>query len=191
MNIQNRNSPKRLLGAFAKILLVGIVMTFLGLQSINFFSFTFPPDQWYYAYLGFGLTSLGVLFYLVVLKMDADTALKRTVAAVMMIVCVIGEIVTAGAGMQVEGWKNMNYAMTPDDFKFMIIAVQVLGIAHGLALILYFAGDDLFSLFRDDDRDGIPNLFDRDYQPRPYSSETRTNHREPASQDFHQPSSRS
>jgi len=160
-------TPKKMLGGGAKIILVAVVLLFLGLQSLNFFEFVFPADQWYYAYLGFGLTSVGVIFYLVVFKNDADTPMKRTIAAVMMIVCVIGELLTAGFGMQVEGFQNLGYSLTQDEFQFMIIAVQIMALAHGLALVLYFAGDDLFTLFRDDDGDGVPNIVDPDYRRTP------------------------
>jgi len=165
-NIHNRSklTPKKMLGGGAKVILVFVVLAFLGLQSLNFFEFTFPADQWYYAYLGFGLTSGGVVFYLAIFKMDADTKMKSTIAAVMMVVCVIGELLTAGFGMQVEGWRNLGFEMTADDFKFMILAVQVMALFHGFALILYYAGDDLVALFQDEDGDGIPNIIDPDYR---------------------------
>jgi len=84
----------------------------------------------------------------------------------MLIICVGGELLTAGFGMQVETFANGGFTLTQDDFKFMVIVVQILGLAHGLAMLLYFAGDQIFELFQDEDKDGIPNLFDRDYLPR-------------------------
>jgi len=161
-----RMTPRKFVGAGAKIILAGVVLAFLGLQSINFFTFTFPPEQWFYAYLGFGLTSGGVIGYLVIFKNDADTHLKKTIAVVMLGVCVVGEILTAGFGMQVEALGKAGYSMTASDFKFMIMAVQALGLLHGLALLFYYAGDQIIELFQDDDKDGIPNAIDRDWKPR-------------------------
>lgn len=163
-NKSKKMTPKKMIGTGTKIILAGVVLAFLGLQSLNFFEFTFPADQWFYAYLGFGLTSGGVVGYLIVFMNDADTNLRKTVSVVMLVVCVIGELLTAGFGMQVEGWNNLGYELTADDFRFMIIAVQILGLAHGLALLFYYAGDKIFELFQDEDGDGVPNLIDPDYR---------------------------
>lgn len=158
------NSPKKIFGFGVKILIALVVLAFLGLQSLNFFSFVFPSDQWYYAYLGFGLTSVGVVAYLIIFMTDADTALRKTIAITMMIVCVVGEVLTAGFGMQVEAWKNSGFQLAQEDYSFMILAVQVLGFAHALAMIVYFAGDEIVKAFRDDDGDGVPNIIDPDYR---------------------------
>lgn len=172
MSRNNNFTPKKMIGASVKILLVAVVLMFLGLQSINFFSFTFPEDQWYYAYLGFGMTSGGVIAYLIIFLSDADTPMKQTIALGMLAVCVIGELATAGFGMQVEAWRNSGLEMSASDFRFMIIAVQILGLFHGLALLFYFAGDRIIKMFQDDDRDGIPNFADRDYhQDRMYAND--------------------
>jgi hypothetical protein len=157
-----------MIGVAAKILVSGIVLLFLGLQSLNFFYFVFPTDQWFYAYLGFGLTSGGVILYLLMFKLDSDNSkFKKTVAVSMMVICVIGEILTAGFGMQIEGLQKLGYTMSESDYDFMILAVQLLALLHGIALIAYFSGDDIAELFDDDDQDGVPNYRDKDWRKRP------------------------
>ena len=157
---------KRLFGFAAKIIVSVVVLAFLGLHSLNFFQFTFPPEQWYYSYLGFGLTSGGVILYLVMFMTESDTVLKRFIAITMLAVSLIGELATAGFGMQIESWRTAGYALTESDFQFMIIGVQILSLCHGLAMVAYFAGDKIAVAFADDDKDGIPNAFDKDYRPK-------------------------
>ena len=157
---------KRLFGFAAKIIVSVVVLAFLGLHSLNFFQFTFPPEQWYYSYLGFGLTSGGVILYLVMFMTESDTVLKRFIAITMLAVSLIGELATAGFGMQIESWRTAGYALTESDFQFMIIGVQILSLCHGLAMVAYFAGDKIITAFADDDKDGIPNAFDKDYRPK-------------------------
>jgi len=157
---------KRLFGFAAKIIVSVVVLAFLGLHSLNFFQFTFPPEQWYYSYLGFGLTSGGVILYLVMFMTESDTVLKRFIAITMLAVSLIGELATAGFGMQIESWRTAGYALTESDFQFMIIGVQILSLCHGLAMVAYFAGDKIVTAFADDDKDGIPNAFDKDYRPK-------------------------
>jgi hypothetical protein len=160
--------PKKLLTLGIKAALVAVVAAFLGLHTFSFFEFTFPADEWYYAFLGFGLTAGGVFAYLMMLKFDADTDLKRTIALVMLVVSVIGEVVAAGFGMQISTWQKTGVGLAPEDFNFMVLVVQVLGFLHGASVLLYFAGDDVFHMFQDDDGDGIPNIFDRkDDRPAP------------------------
>lgn len=159
---------KRIFGQGVKVILALVVFAFLGLHSLRFFEFTFPPDQWYYAYLGFGLTGGGVVGYLVLMMTgDADTDVKKAVTLAMLVVSVLGELATAGFGMQVEAWKAANLSLSPDDFQFMVLAVQALGLAHGLALIAYVAGDKIGEALADDDGDGTPNIIDRDYKRKP------------------------
>ena len=157
---------KRLFGFAAKIIVSVTVLAFLGLHSLNFFQFTFPPEQWFYSYLGFGLTSGGVILYLVMFMTESDTVLKRFIAITMLAVSLIGELATAGFGMQIESWRTAGYALTESDFQFMIIGVQILSLCHGLAMVAYFAGDKIITAFADDDKDGIPNAFDKDYRPK-------------------------
>lgn len=155
---------KKIIGMFVKVILAGVVAAFLGIHSLNFFTYTFPADQFFYAYLGFGLTSGGVFGYLLLFLWDADTSLKKTIAFVMLLVSILGEILAAGFGMQVESWSKSGFEMTEGDLSMMIIVISVLGFLHGLALIGYFAGDKIAELFQDDDGDGIPNVLDPDYR---------------------------
>jgi hypothetical protein len=123
--------------------------------------FTTPPDKELYAYLGFGLTGGGVIGYLIILMWDADTVLKRFISILMLGVCVLGELATAGFGLQIEAWKNSGLALTEKDFSSMVIAVQLLGFAHAAALIAYYAGDVIASAFADKNKNGVPDWMER------------------------------
>lgn len=152
---------KKIIAMILKVLLAAVVLIFLGTESIGFFSFVFPPEKWYMAYTGFGLTSLSFLVYLYLFIYDSDTDMKRVISLIMMAVGLIGELVTAGFGMQVEAWSQTGYAMTESDIDFMVLAVQALMLFHGIALIGYWIGDSIEKAFKDDDGDGIPNIIDR------------------------------
>lgn len=135
------------LAVFFKVLIALAVSAFLALHSLNFFEFVFPPEQFYYAYLGFALTGGAVVAYLVILKWGSHSSMNKSVSIVMLAVSVIAELVTAGFGMQVEAWKGLGYQMTNEDLSSMILVIQGLGLAHALALILQVAGDDIFASF--------------------------------------------
>ena len=152
---------KKWIGFLSKLLVAAVVFAFMAMKSIDFFTFATPADQWYYAWLGFGLTGGGVIMYLVVFSWDADTSLRRTVSLIMLAVCIIGELLTAGFGLEIDTWRKIGYQMTADDFKVMIFAVQILGFAHAAALVAYTVGDKIVDALRDDDGDGIPNIIDK------------------------------
>jgi len=143
-------SPKKLLGMAVKILISTVVTTYLGIHSYNFFSYTFPKEQWYLAYLGFGLTSGGVIGCLIIFLYDAETSLQKMVSLVMLLISVIGEVATAGFGMQIEAMENSGYMLTESDFSFMMLAVQALGFMHAIGMLLYFAGDEIAVAFSDE-----------------------------------------
>jgi hypothetical protein len=151
---------KKYIGAFFKFVIAAVVMAFLGLKSLDFFYFVTPADQFYYAYLGFGLTGGGVIAYLVIFLWDAETALKKTIAISMLAFCVIGELATAGFGLQINAWKSGGFHLTDSDFNSMILVIQLLGFVHAAALIGYVAGDQIMWAFQDDDGDHIPNELD-------------------------------
>jgi DNA-binding transcriptional regulator of glucitol operon len=157
----NNTSVKKLFGGLIKIVLAIVVFAFLGLKSIDFFLFTTPPDKWYLAYFGFGLTGGGVIGYLIILMWDADTVLKRFISILMLAVCVIGELTTAGFGLQIEAWKKSGLALAETDFDSMVLAVQLLGFAHAGALIAYYAGDTIAKAFRDDNKNGVPDWMEK------------------------------
>lgn len=155
---------KKYIGAAIKIVIASVVIAFLGLKSLDFFTFTTPAEQWYYAYLGFGLTGGGVIAYLLIFMWDADTDLKKTVAIVMLAICIIGELTTAGFGLQIDAWEKIGYQPNDSDFAAMVLAVQLLGFAHAAALVIYTAGDAIGKAFGDEDKDGVPNFLDPDYK---------------------------
>ena len=157
----SETSVKKLFGGLVKIVIAAVVFAFLGLKSLEFFMFTTPPDKELYAYLGFGLTGGGVIGYLIILMWDADTVLKRFISILMLGVCVLGELATAGFGLQIEAWKNSGLALTEKDFSSMVIAVQLLGFAHAAALIAYYAGDVIASAFADKNKNGVPDWMAR------------------------------
>ena len=161
---KKKNDVKRMLAGVVKIVLAFVVMAFLGLKSYDFFLFTTPADESYYALLGFGLTGGGLIAYLYLFKYDANTPIQRTVSIIMLVICGLGEIATAGFGMQVEAWKSAGYELNAESFRAMVWVVQILGLAHAVALIAWFAGDSLTKALSDDDGDGIPNAFDKDYK---------------------------
>lgn len=165
------NSVKNIAGYAASLLVAIIVLAFLGLHSLSFFEFTFPADQSFYAYLGFGLTSGGVVLYLVMLLTISQTPLKKFIVISMLCVSVVGEILTAMFGMRVEAWKASGFALSQEDLDMMVLAVGILGGLHGLALIGHFGGDAIYKAFQDEDGDGIPNAFDKDtYKPKQFKT---------------------
>jgi hypothetical protein len=162
---------KKLIGAGIKVVIALVVLAFLGLKSLDFFFFTTPADQWYYAYLGFGLTGGGVIAYLIIFLWDADTSLRKAIAITMLAVCLLGELATAGFGLKVDAWQKGGFQLADSDFESMIFVVQLLGFAHALALLGYVAGDRLAEAFGDEDGDGIPNYRDVDYKQNKSSSQ--------------------
>lgn len=159
------NSVKGFVGAGFKVVIALVVILFLGLKSLDFFYFVTPADQWYYAYLGFGLTGGGVIAYLIIFLWDADTPLKKSIAISMLAFCVLGELASAGFGLQINAWKAGGYALTDADFNWMVIVIQILGFVHAGALIGYVAGDPIMEAFGDEDGDGTINALDPDYKP--------------------------
>jgi hypothetical protein len=151
---------KKFIGSGFKIAIALTVLAFLGMKSLDFFTFTTPADESYYAWLGFGLTGGGVIAYLIIFLWDADTALKKAIAITMLGICVIGELATAGFGLQINAWQKNGLQLTNEAFETMVFAVQLLGFAHAMALIGYVAGDAIIYAFQDDDGDGTPNIID-------------------------------
>jgi hypothetical protein len=156
-----RMNVKQLMGAFAEWMVIIVVAAYLAINSLDFWIFVTPPDKPLVAYLGFGLTGGGMIAYLAILMWRADTNMKKFIAIGMLAVCTIGELLTAGFGMQIEGWKKIGLTFTATEFSTMTIIVQVLALLHALAMIVMIAGDALARAFADDDRDGIPNWKDK------------------------------
>jgi len=63
-------------------------------------------------------------------------------------VCLIGELATAGFGMQVSGFEDAGMQLTRSELSMMVWVVRGLGFLHALALILAVAGDDIISAFQ-------------------------------------------
>lgn len=151
---------KKFLANGLKFVLLAVVAAFLALHSINLFKFVFPPEQQYYAWLGFGLTGFGAVAYLIMFLWEGGTVLQKSVSLAMTTICSIGEVLAALFGMQIETWKKAGFSLTQNDFQSMLLIIGVLSIAHFFALIAYFAGDKIGALFRDEDGDGIPDAVD-------------------------------
>ena len=154
-------SIKKWIALLLKLLLTVVVMFFLGSESLVFFTRVFTAEQWYMAYTGFGLTMGAMIVYLYLFLYDAETSLQKTICLLMVAVGIIGELLTAGFGMQITGSENSGFGFAESDLKFMILAVRIMMFAHAGALIFYFVGDKVIQAFKDDDKDGIPNAFDR------------------------------
>jgi hypothetical protein len=161
-----KRNMKQWISLILKFALGIVVIVFLASESLIFFGFVFPPDKWYLTPAGLGLTMGTALVYLYLLLNDADTSLKRVIALCMMGVGVVGELATAGFGMQVEAWAKVGYIMTTDDIDLMVLVIRILMGIQGVALLAYFSGDQIVEMFQDEDNDGIPNAFDKDYKGR-------------------------
>ena len=156
----DKRQIKKLFGGGIKIGIGGVVAAFLGMHSLNFFQFTFPADQVFFAWLGFGLTGGAAIGYLILFIVDADTPIKIVVSFSVMVVSVLGELATAFYGIQIETWKKIGFTLTETDYKNMLFVVLLLGLVHAIALILYTAGDKALWMFGDADKDGIPDGFE-------------------------------
>jgi hypothetical protein len=105
------------------------------------------------------------LVYLYLLLKDAETPLQKTIALLMMIVGLLGELATAGFGMMIEGWTKLGWQPAQSEYEFMILVIRIMMGIHGVALVLYWFGDTIIELMGDQDGDGIPNVIDQDYKP--------------------------
>jgi hypothetical protein len=159
-----KKTMKQWIALILKIALAAVVVVFLASESLIFFGFVFPPEKWYLSPTGLALTMGTTFVYMYLLLNDADTSLKRVIALGMMLVGVVGELITAGFGMQVEAWARIGYQMTTDDIDLMVLIIRILMGLQGIALLTYFTGDQVVEMFKDEDGDGIPNAFDRDYK---------------------------
>jgi hypothetical protein len=157
-------SVKQWIGMFLKIGLAVIVLSFEITLSLEFFTFVYPPEKWYMAYLGLGLTSGAMLVYMYLFAFDTKSNLQKVLSLLMMVASIFAAIITAGFGMQVEAWNKAGFVMAQSDIDFMILAIRLLLFVHGIVLALYFTGDKIVTALGDDDGDGIPNFVDKDYK---------------------------
>jgi hypothetical protein len=152
-------------GMILKIVLAGVCAVFIGSESLAFFSFIFPAERWYLAYTGFGLTMGAFFVYLYLLLKDAETSLQKTIALIMMVVGLVGELATAGFGMLIEGWAKLGWQPAQNEYEFMILVIRIAVGIHGIALVMYSFGDTIMELMGDHDGDGVINAVDPDYKP--------------------------
>jgi len=138
---------KGFISGLFKVLIAALVIAFIGIHSYNFFDFTFSDELQYFAWLGFGLTSVSVIGYMIIFKWGDGSEVQRGIAFIMMIVALIGEMFTAGFGMQLESMNNAGIVLSKQEYQVMVYFVQGLGFLHGIALILYFSFDDITALF--------------------------------------------
>jgi hypothetical protein len=168
-------SVKKWIAMALKVGLAIIILVLEASESMNFFSFIFPPEQWFLAYTGLALTSGAMLVYMYLFIFDTVTTLQRTVALVMALLSLGGAVLTAGFGMQVESWARTGYELAQSDIDFMILTIRILLIVHGIALLLYFAGDKVISAFGDEDGDGVPNYRDPDFKRNKHQQQNQRN----------------
>ncbi len=143
-------SGGELLAIGAKGIVALVVAAYLGIQSLNFFQFTFPAKQQIYSYMGFGLTGGGLLAYILILKFGAKSSVERITSVVMIVICLVGELATAGFGMQVEAFRTMGIALTESELVTMIWIIRGLAFFHAFALIVMLVGEEFVSAFGKD-----------------------------------------
>lgn len=142
------NGLQKFLGYTALAGVIAIVGSFLALQSINGFVFIFKDEQQFFAWLGFGLTGGGLVLYIPVFKWIARTPIQQGTALIMIIICALGELIVAGYGMRIESFAKAGIQLTETDIENMILAIQALGLVHGIALILEVVGTDIETAFK-------------------------------------------
>jgi len=177
--MNNTKGTKDIFGIAVEIIMAVIVFWFMWSQSLEFFTFVFPADRWYLAWLGLGLTGGGLIGYFIILKRGrANTPAKRFITLTMLVVCLVGELAAAGFGMQVEAITKAGQKVNPEVIDLMVNVVRGLGLFHGLALIGFFGWDDIAAAWNDKNANGIPDRQEQkskniQYQPH------RDNHNQP------------
>ena len=141
------------------VLTIGVLL-FLGKHSLNFFIFTFSGDDELYAWAGLLLTSIGAILWMFVFKWLAETKLQKTVSLVMMFIALMGEFITAGFDMYMQAMFSGGFEFLAEELRTISVVVSGLGLVTGLALVIHFTGDQILEAFKDDDKDGIPNILD-------------------------------
>jgi hypothetical protein len=171
-------TPKKLLSSLSKFGIIAAVLAFMGLHSYNFFDMIFPQEQEFYKFLGFALTSGGVVAYAIILLQNRDPITKKStltnieafVAVAMMFISLFGELMTAIFGMEIEAYGYNNIQFSQTELNNMIYAVGALGFAHGLAAVAYVLGDTIVDIFqRDENNNGVPDILERKQKPRQQS----------------------
>lgn len=140
-----QNKPQSQMGrifAGGMMITIGIgVMMLLGKHSLNFFTWTFSGQDEVYAWLGLLLTSIGAVGWLLDFLYMADTPLRNVIALTMTAISLLGELGAAGFDMYRTAIMTIGQALTENDIKMMTIIVAGLGFIHGVAMVIYIAGD--------------------------------------------------
>ena len=152
---------KKGIGYLAIAILTVTVAIFLGQHSVEFFMSTFSEENQSMGFLGYMLTGGGFFLWLIIFLWMSPKQHERVVSLSMMIICLVGELATAIFNMYTKTMLDAGFAMTEGDIKTMYMLVGVLAVAHAISLIIKFAGQQIYQAFQDDDKDGIPNAFDR------------------------------
>jgi len=141
---QHNQSPMGRILAFGMMIVIGLgVMLFLGKHSLNFFTWTFQGQDSIYAWLGLLLTSVGAIGWLMDFLYMADSSLRKTISIVMVAVSLLGELGAAGFDMYVSALGTIDVTLTQIDIRNMTLVVALLGFVHGIALVIYVAGDQI------------------------------------------------
>ena len=152
---------KKYLSYLSVAVLVLTVAIFMGQHSIEFFTNTFSAENSSMGVLGYMLTGGGFFLWLMIFLWNSKTKLQKTTAFVMMAICLFGELGTALFNMYMHTIADAGFSLTESDVKGIYLLIGVLTMAHGVSLVIKFAGEEVIRAFQDDDGDGIPNIIDR------------------------------
>ena len=138
------------------------VLIFLASHSLSFFKFTFTAQNQIYSWLGLLLTSGGAIGWLVVFETLAKTNLRRGIALTMMVVGILGEMATAVFDMQYSAQYGTGFQFKVEELNQMTMLVGILGALTGLALIMFFSGDNIIEAFtKDENKNGVPDWMEK------------------------------
>ena len=137
-----------ILGWIGGMALLLVVLGFLALHSMNAFVFIFKDGQEYLAPLGFGMTGGAAVVYLIkLINSSKATNLKKTIYFIMLVVCGVGEVLTAQFGMKLSAFETGMYVIPQETIDTFFLLVQALAFLHFLAIIGEFAGDTIAEMF--------------------------------------------
>lgn len=137
------------IGFFAKIVLAGAMLLYLGMHSYNFFTFTFQGDQWIFAILGLFTTSIGFLLWLSIYLYIARDGLQKAIAIIMIFVSLGGEFAVAAFDMYMNiSGQLATQRWTIEDLRNMSYIIAGLALLNGLALVIDIAGKQIFDDLR-------------------------------------------
>lgn len=137
------------IGFFAKIVLAGAMLLYLGMHSYNFFTFTFQGSQWIFAILGLFTTSIGFLLWLSIYLYVAKDGLQKAIAIIMIFVSLGGEFAVAAFDMYMNiSGQLSTQQWAVEDLRNMSYIIAGLALLNGLALVIDIAGKQIFDDLR-------------------------------------------